>query len=336
MKMLRLVGVRVVSVLPVALGVLTLTFFLSRVVAGDPIELFVPETANDQVRAELKEKFGLDKPVTQQYVMYMEDAARGDLGESVFTGRPVTQDLRDRLPATFELAALALLIAVTLGISLGVVSAIVKEGPLSLLARGVTLFGISVPGFWLGLVVLYVLFYRLDLFPGPVGRYPIGAEAPDGPTGLFLLDSLLAGDLAAFKTALHHLALPVLTLGFIAMAPIARVTRSAMLEALSSDYIRAARALAIPPNTIYFRYALKNAMLPVVTIIGGTFGYMFAGAVLTESVFNWPGVGLYALGALQQADYPALQGFVIWAAVAYVLAYMFVDVLYYVMDPRIR
>jgi peptide/nickel transport system permease protein len=193
-----------------------------------------------------------------------------------------------------------------------------------------------VPGFWLGLVVLHVFFYQLGLFPGPVGRYTIGGDAPDGPTGLFLLDSLLHGDVDAFTTAARHLVLPALTLGFVAMAPIARITRSAMLEALSSDYIRAARAMAIPPSTIYFRYALKNALLPVITIAGGTLGFMFAGTVLIESVFNWPGVGLYALGALQRADYPALQGFVIWAAVVYVIAYMVVDLLYYAVDPRVR
>jgi peptide/nickel transport system permease protein len=153
---------------------------------------------------------------------------------------------------------------------------------------------------------------------------------------MFVIDSLLAGDGGAFRTSLHHLILPSLTLGFISMAPIARVTRSAMLEALQSDYIRAARAMAIPPGTIYFRYALKNALLPVITIVGGTFGFMFGGTVLIESVFNWPGVGQYALGALQRADYPALQGFVIWAAIIYVIAYMLVDLLYMAVDPRIR
>jgi peptide/nickel transport system permease protein len=336
MKIVRLVGVRVFSVVPVAIGVLTLTFFLSRVVAGDPVDLFVPDNANEQLRAELQEKFGLDKPVGDQYVQYMQDAVRGDLGDSVFTQRPVTQDLLDRLPATLELAMLAFLVAVGLGISLGVVSAIDKDGPFNVVVRGVTLFGISVPGFWLGLVVLHVFFYQLGLFPGPVGRYPIGGSAPDGPTDLLVLDSVLTLDWQGFKTSLHHLILPALTLGFISMAPIARITRSAMLEALQSDYIRAARALAIPPRTIYFRYALKNALLPVITIIGGTLGFMFAGTVLIESVFNWPGVGQYALGALQRADYPALQGFVIWAAIIYVLAYLVVDLLYFAVDPRIR
>jgi peptide/nickel transport system permease protein len=180
-----------------------------------------------------------------------------------------------------------------------------------------------------------VFSYLFRWFPGPVGRFPIGAIVPAGPTGLYTLDSLLAGNWPAFVIAVHHLILPAFTLGFVSMAPIARITRSAMLEALASDHVRAARGLGIPVATIYFRYALKNALLPVLTIVGGTFGFMLAGTVLTESVFNWPGVGLYALGALQRADYPALQGFVIWAAIAYVLAYMLVDLLYYAADPRI-
>jgi ABC-type dipeptide/oligopeptide/nickel transport system permease component len=336
MKLIRLVAIRILSVIPVAFGVLALTFFVSRVVAGDPVELFVPDSATAQQRAELKEKFGLDKPVGQQFVLYLSNAVRGDLGESIFTGRPVTDDLRDRLPATVELAVLAFAVAAGGGVVLGVVSAIVRNGPVNLVLRATTLFGISVPGFWLGLVVLYVFSYLLRMFPGPVGRFPIGATTPHGATGLFTLDSLLAGDWVGFGTSLHHLVLPAFTLGFVSLAPIARITRSAMLDALSSDHIRAARALGIGPPTIYFRYALKNALLPVLTIVGATLGFMVAGTVLVESVFNWPGVGLYALGALQRADYPALQGFVVWAAVAYVLAYMLVDLFYYVADPRIR
>ena len=335
MKLVRLVVIRVLSVVPVAFGVLALTFFISRVVAGDPVELFVPDTASAQQRTELREKFGLDKPVGEQFVLYMRNAVRGDLGESIFTGRSVTADLRDHLPATVELAVLAFTFAVVVGVGIGIVSAIVTSGPLNAVLRGITLFGIAVPAFWLGLVVLYVFSYLVRWFPGPVGRFPIGATVPDGPTGLYTVDSLLAGNWPSFMTAVHHLALPALTLGFVSMAPIARITRSAMLETMASDYVRAARGLGLPSDTIYLRYALKNAFLPVLTIIGGTFGFMLAGTVLIESVFNWPGVGLYALGALQRADFPALQGFVIWAAIAYVLAYMLVDVLYYAADPRI-
>lgn len=336
MTILRLASLRLLVAIPVVLGVVTLTFFISRVVAGDPIELFIPPNADERQRIELREVFGLDKPVGEQYLLYLRDAVRGDFGVSIFTRRAVTADLFDRLPATFEMAGLAFIIAVTLGISFGVTAAIVRTGPLNIGVRLTTLIGISVPGFWFGLVVLYVFSYLLGLFPGPVGRYPIGASGPDGPTNLYLVDSLLNGDLGAFWTSLRHLVLPAATLGFISMAPIARITRSAMLDALGSDYIRAARAMSIPPRTIYLRYAFKNAVLPVITIIGGTFGFMFAGTVLIESVFNWPGVGLYALNALQRADFAAVQGFVIWAAIVYVLAYALVDIVYYLADPRIR
>jgi ABC-type dipeptide/oligopeptide/nickel transport system permease component len=335
-KVVRVVAIRVFSIVPVALGVLTLTFFVARVVAGDPVELFVPDNANAQQRADIREKFGLDKPIGEQFVLYLSNAVRGDLGESIFTGRPVTDDLRQRLPATFELALIAFAIAVGLGIGIGVLSVIVDGGPANWVLRATTLFGISVPGFWLGLVALYIFSSLLRWFPGPVGRFPIGAAAPQGPTGLFTFDSLLAGNWAAFGIAVHHLVLPAVTLGFVSMAPIARITRSALLEALAADHIRTARALGVPAQTIYFRYALKNAMLPIITILGGTVGFMFGGTVLVESVFNWPGVGQYALGALQRADFPALQGFVIWAAISYVIAYMLVDLLYFAADPRIR
>jgi peptide/nickel transport system permease protein len=288
------------------------------------------------LRQELMEKFGLDKPLTEQYVLYMRDAVRGDLGISVFTDRPVTRDLLDRLPATAELAILSFLLAASFGVTLGVIAAIDRDGPVDFLVRGVTLIGMSLPGFWLGLVVLSLFFFRFGWFPGPVGRFPIGGTPPSGPTGFFVLDGLITGDLSGARTAFHHMLLPAMTLAFVSMAPIARITRTAMVEALQSDYIRTARAMSIPSPTIYFRYALKNALLPVITIIGGTFGFMFGGTVLVESVFNWPGVGLYALGALQRADYPALQGFVIWVAIIYVLAYMFVDLLYYAVDPRLR
>lgn len=336
MKIVRLVVIRVAMVLPVAVGVVTLTFFVSRVFTGDPVELFIPPNADEQLRIELNRKFGLDKSLAEQYGIFLKGALVGDLGISVFTGRPVTADLKDRLPATLELAIFALVIATVVGVPLGVIAAMKRDGPLDFVVRGTTLVGISLPAFWLGLVALFVFFFHLGWFPGPVGRFPIGAATPDGPTGLFVLDSLLTGNWGAFKTSLHHLALPGLTLGYVTMAPITRIARAAMVESLQSDYIRTARAMGISPSAIYFRYALKNALLPVVTIIGSIVGFVVAGTVLVESVFNWPGVGRYALNAIQRSDFPALQGFVIWAAVAYVLAFLVVDLLYLAVDPRTR
>lgn len=336
MRLYRLVAIRLVLVIPVALGVVTLTFFVSRVLAADPVELFLPPQADEQLRREIRASLGLDKPIIEQYGIYLDGLLHADLGRSIVTGRPVLHDLADRLPATLELATLALLMAVGIGVPLGVIAAVDRDGPADFIIRGVTLLGMALPAFWLGLILIYVLFVKLAVLPGPVGRFPIGAQPPQDITGLYTVDSLLTGNLGDFRVALRHLFLPALTLGFVTMAPIARVARAAMVEALQSEYIRTAHAMGLPPITVNFRYALKNALLPVVTMIGSTVGFLFGGAVLVESVFNWPGMGQYALNAIRQSDFAALQGFVIWAAIAYVLAFLVVDLLYLVIDPRTR
>jgi peptide/nickel transport system permease protein len=336
MQLYRLLAIRLVLIVPVVLGVVTLTFFVSRVLAADPVELFLPPQADEQLRREIRASLGLDKPIVEQYAIYLDGMLHFDLGRSILTGRPVLHDLADRLPATLELAALALIMAVVIGVPLGVVAAVDRDGPADFIIRGITLLGMALPAFWLGLILIYFLFVKLAWLPGPVGRFPIGAEPPPDVTGLYTIDSLLVGNFSDFWTALRHLFLPAVTLGFVTMAPIARVARASMVEALQSEYIRTSHAMGIPTLTINFRYALKNAMLPVVTMIGSTVGFLFGGAVLVESVFNWPGMGQYALTAIRQSDFAALQGFVIWAAIAYVLAFLAVDLLYLVIDPRTR
>jgi peptide/nickel transport system permease protein len=335
-KLARLIALRVGLVIPVVFGVVTLTFFVSRVLAADPVELFMPPQADEQLRREIRQSFGLDKPVFEQYLIFVNGVLHGDLGKSINTGRPVMRDLADRLPATLELATSALLLAIVVGVPLGVLAGVGKDGPLDFSIRGVTLVGMALPAFWLGLVLIYLFFVRLAWLPGPVGRFPIGADTPPGITGFYTLDSLLALDLPRFLTSLRHLILPGVTLGFVTMAPITRVGRSAMVEVLQSEYIRTAQAMGISRNTTYFRYALKNALLPVLTMIGGSVAFLFSGAVLVETVFNWPGMGQYALNAIRLSDFAALQGFVLWAALAYVAVFMVVDLLYLVVDPRMR
>jgi ABC-type dipeptide/oligopeptide/nickel transport system permease component len=336
LTLLRLVALRIVMMLPVAFGVVTLTFFVSHVLAADPVELFLPPQADERLRQEIRASLGLDKPLLVQYGLFLLGLTRGDLGRSIATGRPVLTDLLDRLPATLELATYALLLAVIIGVPLGVLAAMASDRLPDFAVRGLTLVGMALPAFWLGLIMIAFFFVRLAWLPGPVGRLPIGAEPPTPLTGLFSIDSLAMGNLSLFWTSIRHLVLPALTLGFVTMAPITRVTRTAMVEALESDYVRTAEAMGLPRVDVYYRYALKNALLPVVTMIGAAVGFLFSGAVLVENIFNWPGMGQYALNAIRLSDFAALQGFVIWAAIAYVLAFLVVDLLYLVIDPRTR
>jgi len=336
MSLTRTIVTRILLIIPVAVGVVSLTFFLSRVMTGDPVELFLPVDANQELRDSIRAHLGLDESVGEQYRKFLTNAVQGDLGVSVNTGRPVTTDLLDRLPATFELALVAVTLALGLGIPLGVIAAIRRDGPVDFLVRGLTLTGMALPSFWFGLVLIYVFFVQFGVLPGPVGRLGIGEAAPPERTGLYTVDSLLAGDIGLCWQALRHLALPGMTLGLVTLAPITRVTRAAMTDALQSDYIRTSRAMGISRRRIYFAYALRNALLPVVTMVGGVIGFLSSGTVLVESIFAWPGVGRYALDAIQRSDYAALQGYVIWSALVYVTAYMLIDLMYMAADPRTR
>jgi len=332
----RTVLVRVAWVVPVALGVVTVTFFVSRVLSGDPSELFMPSDADQQLRDQIRASMGLDASLPVQYWTFLVDLLHGDLGTSFTTGQPVAADLSDRLPATLELGLVGVLIGLGVGIPLGVLAAIRRDGWPDFLIRGVTVGGMALPSFWLGLILILLFSVTLDVLPGPVGRLPIGTPEPDRVTGFLLVDSLLAGDPGLFGQACLHLVLPAVTLGVLILAPVARVTRTAMVEALQSDYVRTAVAMGTGKARVWFRCALRNALLPVVTMSGGVIGFAFSGAVLIEAVFGWPGVGQYALSAISRADYPALQGFVMYAALLYVLVYLAVDLLYLVVDPRTR
>lgn len=327
---------RILWVFPVAFGVVTMTFFMARVLNGDPTELYSPPEATDELRAQIRARLGLADPLPIQFIHYLRDLLRFDLGTSFTTQQSVASDLWDRLPATLELGAAGLLIGIVVGIPLGVVAAVHRERWPDFLVRGTTLSGMALPQFWVGLVLISIFFVDLQVLPGPVGRLPIGVAAPPRITGFLLVDALLAGDLSLWWQAVRQLALPALTLGFSTAAPIARVTRSSMAEALQSDYVRTAIAMGHSKRVVWFRYSLRNALLPVVTLIGGIAGHIFAGAVLLESIFAWPGLGQYALQAIERSDFAALQGFVIYASLLYVLAFLAVDLLYMFIDPRVR
>ncbi|MGC5249512.1 ABC transporter permease [Gordonia sp. DT219] len=320
----------------VILGVVTLTFLLTRVFAGDPTNLFAPPNATQADRNAIRERLGLSDPLPVQYFHYLRDLLKGDLGTSYMTSRPVTSDLFDRLPATAELALYALIIGIVVGVSVGVLSAVFEGSIFDKLTRVITAAGLALPQFWVALMLLWIFFVSLGISPGPTGRLPIGMDPPTHVTGFYLIDSLLTGNFSTFGAAAAQLCLPVLTLGYSVFAPIARGARSAMTHALKADYVRTAHALGISRHRVWFVYALRNALLPVITMLAGTVAWAFSGSVLVEGAFGWPGVGQYALNALEQSDFPAVQGFVLYAAILYVVVYQLLDVAYGFADPRIR
>ncbi|HTB40739.1 MAG TPA: ABC transporter permease, partial [Reyranella sp.] len=285
---------------------------------------------------ELEKQMGLDQPAWVQYGRYIGGILHGDLGESSSTGRPVLEDFKQRLPATLELTLASLLIALVLGIPLGVQSAVHRDTAIDHIGRIVGVAGVAMPTFWTGLLLLYVFFYLLGVAPAPLGRLGPGIDPPHAITGLYVVDSLLTGNWSALGSALQQLILPSLTLGLSVMAPIARMVRSTMLEILESDYVKAAWAAGIPRRRVIYGDALANAMIPVVTILGIVFGFLMAGNAVVESVFAWPGIGNYAITALMTKDSGPIQSFVLFVALLYVIVNFVVDLLYGLIDPRIR
>jgi peptide/nickel transport system permease protein len=277
---------------------------------------------------------GLDKPVVVQYVVFLRDAVTGDLGNSIVTGRPVTTELLVRFPATLELTAFAMFIAIAVGVPVGVISAVRQYSLLDKLTSVLALTGISIPIFWLAMVLILIFGVRLELLPFP-GRLSSGVSI-QAYTGLVLVDSLLTGNFGAFWDGFKHLIMPALALGTIPMAVITRMTRSSMLEVMGEDYVRTARAKGVVPRRVVFKHALRNAMLPTITVIGLQVGLLMGGAIVTETIFSWPGVGQIAYESIYRRDYAMIQGVVLYAALLFVLVNLVVDVLYAVLDPRVR
>lgn len=333
--MARYILGRIASMSLVLLGVSVLTFFIAHVIPADPVLAALGEHARDDQIEAFRRAYGLDRPVPVQFAVYLGRLARGDLGVSIRTRRPVAEDLREFLPATVELGTAAWLVALLLGIPAGILSAVYKDRPFDHLARLGALAGASLPVFWLGLVLLGVFYYRLQWFPGP-GRLDVALSPPLLRTGLLLVDALLARDGAVLRNAAAHLILPALTLGLFSTAVIARMTRSAMLDVLYQDYVRTARAKGLPRRRVIVLHALKNAMIPTLTIIGISFGSLLSGAVLTETIFAWPGLGRYATASAVSLDFPAVMGVTLVIALLYTAANLLVDLLYARIDPRVR
>ena len=333
--MIRFILRRLVGLVLVLLGVSIITFALSQLVPIDPVAAALGQNArNEQIEAYRRE-LGLDRPAALQYVSYVGRLLQGDLGKSIRTRRPVADDLRDFLPATIELSIAAMLVAVLLGVALGIVAALRRNGIVDAAARLFALIGGSLPIFFVGLLVLAVFYSKLRWFPGP-GRLDAVLRPPPRFTGMYTVDSLLAGNWPLFRNALAHLILPALTLGYFSTAVVLRMTRSAMLEVLGQDYVRTARAKGLRDNVVILRHALKNAMIPVLTTIGIVFGSLLSGAVLTETIFGWPGLGRYATTSATSLDLPAVMGVTLVAAVIYPVVNLLVDIGYHLLDPRVK
>ncbi len=332
----RLVLRRLLAALPNLLGVIVITFILTRALPGDPAAYFAggaaTQEAVDQVRAQL----GLDKPLPEQFLRYLGALLRGDLGLSLTTGQPVLQELLQRLPASLEMVLLALLTACAVALPLGVLAATRPGSWIDQLCRVLTTAGVSLPTFFTGLLLSYVFYFLLGWAPSPLGRLDPMFSPPAQVSGLYLLDAALAGDAALWWAALKQLILPVVTMALFVLAPIARMTRASMLAVLSADFVRTARASGLSKGTVLVTYALRNALLPVVTTLGMVFGFMLGSSVIVEKVFGWPGVGSYAIDALTASDYAPVQGFVLAMGILFVLLNLVVDVLYVLIDPRVE
>ncbi|OEY67482.1 ABC transporter permease [Marinobacter sp. X15-166B] len=329
---------RLAQMLVILLGVLMLTFVLSRILPGSPVEMMLGHRPSPEQIEAVRTELGLDKPIAMQFMVYLKGLAQGDLGTSLHTGQPVTSDLFNRFGATFELTTIALLLVVVMGIPLGVVSAVRQNTLSDHLVRSGSIAGMALPVFLIAMLLQMLFYGQLGWFPLQ-GR--INAEiALDYPfaqrTGLYLVDTLLAGQWPAFKSAVLHLVLPVFTLVMASIAVVTRITRNTMVEVLQQDHIRTLQAYGVSRRRIYYRYALKATLIPLLTVIGLAYGYMLGGSVVVEFIFDWPGMGGYAVGGITRNDFPAVMGVTLLLAVIYLSMNLVIDLLYHLVDPRLE
>ena len=328
---------RILFAIPLILGITVVSFLIANAVPADPINANLPQNAlnNEELVAAFRAKWGLDKSPVEQYFTYLVNLLQGDMGVSIKTRNPVREDIQQFLPATIELATVSIIVGLTMGIGFGVISAVWRNSWVDYLVRIFALIGVSFPIFLLALIGLTVFHAQLGWTAGP-GRLGFLVRDPPHVTGMFTIDSLLAGQWETFADAVSHLVLPAIVLGSFVSGIIARITRSSLLEVLGEDYIRTARAKGLSARQVLLKHGLSNALIPVVTMIGLLYGNLLAGAVLTESIFAWPGIGRYAFRASTSQDFPAIMGISMLIALIYVVANFFVDILYYFLDPRIR
>ena len=327
---------RLATALPSLAGVIIVTFLLTRALPGDPAAYFAGPAATTQAIEEIRHLMGFDRSLPVQFVDYLHHLAHGDLGTSLSTGQPVLQELVTRLPASAELTLSALLLSVAIAVPLGIAAALRPGSLIDHACRITTTAGVSLPTFFTGLLLVYLLYYLVGVAPAPLGRLDVFSTAPPQWSGFYLIDSLIARDFDTFWAALSQLILPAATMAIFSLAPLARITRASMLAALGSEFIRTARASGLAPRRVTYVYAFRNAVLPVVTTLGMVFSFLLGANVLVEKVFAWPGIGSYAVEALIASDYAPVQGFVLTMALLYVLLNLAIDLLYGLIDPRVR
>ena len=337
MERLKFIGKRLIYLVVMLFGVATLVFILTKMIPGDPTVANLSQRAlNDpEVVAAYRAKYGLDQPVFVQYILYIKNLLHLDLGTSIRTNKPVLDELARCYPATIELALFAIILAALFGILFGVISAMKRNSILDQVVRALSVTGVSIPSFWFALLVLYFFYYKLHIFPGP-GRLSNSFSAPVTVTGMYVIDSLIEGNPAKALDALQHLILPGLVLAAFTMGLITRTTRSNLLDVMSTDYIRTARAKGLSRVGLIVRHALGNALIPVLTVIGLGLGNLLGGMVLVETIFNWPGVGQFAYESVLSVDYPSIIGVALLIALNYMVINTVVDILYGVIDPRVR
>jgi len=327
---------RIASAIPSLIGVVIVTFLLTRVLPGDTASYFAGPAATPAAIAEIRQKLGLDLPLPVQFWNYIADLVRGNLGISLTTGQPVVKEIASRLPASAELTLCGLILALAIALPLGVLAALRQGSWIDHLCRIVATAGVSLPVFFTGLLFVYAFYFLLGWAPAPLGRLDVFSSAPPDVTGFYLVDSLIARDFATFRAALAQIALPAITLAVFSLAPIARITRASMLSVLGSEFIRTARAAGLEPSTVVIRYALRNALLPIVTTLGMVFSFLLGANVLVEKVFAWPGIGSYITSSLQNADMNAVLGGTLIVGAAFVTLNLISDLLYRLLDPRTR
>ena len=337
MERLKFIGKRLIYLVVMLFGVATLVFILTKMIPGDPTVANLSQRAlNDpEVVAAYRAKYGLDQPVFVQYILYIKNLLHLDLGTSIRTNKPVLDELARCYPATIELALFAIILAALLGILFGVISAMKRNSILDQAVRALSVTGVSIPSFWFALLVLYFFYYKLHIFPGP-GRLSNSFSAPATVTGMYVIDSIIEGNPAKALDALQHLILPGLVLAAFTMGLITRTTRSNLLDVMSTDYIRTVRAKGLSRVGLIVRHAPGNALIPVLTVIGLGLGNLLGGMVLVETIFNWPGVGQFAYESVLSVDYPSIIGVALLIALNYMVINTVVDILYGVIDPRVR
>lgn len=335
--MYRYIIRRLIAMPLLLLGIVSIAFLLTHFTKGDPLISIIGERQMDNpiVVAAARARWGLDRSLPEQYLIYVGNLLTGDLGTSLRTKQGVGLDLLQRLPATLELVVAAMLVGSLVGVTLGVAAAHYRDRAADHFARLFALVGSSLPVFWSGLILLFVFWYTLGMLPGP-GRLDTRTMAPPYVTGFYTIDSLLAGNISVFAESVAHLILPACVLGWVVMGIISRQVRASMLDVLNQDYILAARAKGASEPRVLVNHALRNALIPTLTIVGFSFAYLITGAVLSEAIFRWPGMGSYAVDAARNLDYPAIMGVTIVGGTAFLLTNLVTDIAYAFVDPRIR